>query len=515
MRKVIIATVFIMQMATLSNAQEKNIRDLRLDTLYRDVLQFYLSVYSNIQTADELKGERYESLFIKNGVGMTIPNDYWDKDAASNVFEDGASEYIQQLEGEFQGHIDSLEYSIPYSPNEMIYCKTSQCYYVWIHKIFRYSYREEENGPYEKDTVDNWIRLKIIRSDTAYKISEVVIDSSCYDYDNDHVADNLMDGVCCDNCEGSMGAGEYSLKGCLNIDLDEDGVLNKEDSCIDVKGPRRSYGCPDTDGDGVQNSKDSLPYVKGKKYNAGCPVRELIFQLDVGAALPWNGGFADGPILTNTTYNWKNSSNLALLGYWSNVALLYHFSRHCGIGAGVIATVNKFNNERLQTSTEAYLLNRNTLYDKVDVTSGNYSLLIPYIKFCLGTYQVKHHVVKIEPLLGCGMNGGFAKNNSVSFNIDYRERFPTSNQISLKTKPFIVIGATGGYEWWPVKSKLGVSLNGYYLYGKPGIGPEKFTFSDNTDDYLTFRKQPMQMLGGSLGLQIMLASGHNFFKSRD
>jgi len=59
----------------------------------------------------------------------------------------------------------------------------------------------------------------------------------------------------------------------LNKDFDDDGVINKDDHCIDIAGPSENNGCPwpDTDGDGVLDKDDACVDVAGPKENKGCP----------------------------------------------------------------------------------------------------------------------------------------------------------------------------------------------------------------------------------------------------
>ena len=56
-------------------------------------------------------------------------------------------------------------------------------------------------------------------------------------------------------------------------DTDGDGVLDKDDKCVDVPGPVENQGCPwpDTDGDGLLDKDDKCPKVPGPKENQGCP----------------------------------------------------------------------------------------------------------------------------------------------------------------------------------------------------------------------------------------------------
>ena len=56
-------------------------------------------------------------------------------------------------------------------------------------------------------------------------------------------------------------------------DYDKDGILNNEDRCPRVPGPRDNQGCPwsDTDKDGLTDNVDRCPIDPGPKENQGCP----------------------------------------------------------------------------------------------------------------------------------------------------------------------------------------------------------------------------------------------------
>jgi outer membrane protein OmpA-like peptidoglycan-associated protein len=57
-------------------------------------------------------------------------------------------------------------------------------------------------------------------------------------------------------------------------DTDGDGIPDRDDVCVDVKGVAKYHGCPvpDTDGDGVNDDEDQCKTVAGSKENHGCPV---------------------------------------------------------------------------------------------------------------------------------------------------------------------------------------------------------------------------------------------------
>ncbi|WP_269236370.1 DUF5723 family protein [Flavobacterium flavigenum] len=69
-------------------------------------------------------------------------------------------------------------------------------------------------------------------------------------------------------------AGPVENKGCPWKDSDGDTLLDNVDACPTVAGPVENKGCPwpDTDGDGVLDKDDACPNVAGLVENKGCPV---------------------------------------------------------------------------------------------------------------------------------------------------------------------------------------------------------------------------------------------------
>jgi outer membrane protein OmpA-like peptidoglycan-associated protein len=57
-------------------------------------------------------------------------------------------------------------------------------------------------------------------------------------------------------------------------DVDSDGVLDRDDDCIDQAGNAKNKGCPwpDKDNDGVPDDKDNCPEEVGTQENNGCPI---------------------------------------------------------------------------------------------------------------------------------------------------------------------------------------------------------------------------------------------------
>ena len=57
-------------------------------------------------------------------------------------------------------------------------------------------------------------------------------------------------------------------------DVDSDGVLDRDDDCVDQAGDSKNKGCPwpDKDNDGVPGDKDNCPEEVGTQENNGCPI---------------------------------------------------------------------------------------------------------------------------------------------------------------------------------------------------------------------------------------------------
>ncbi|MDX6181837.1 DUF5723 family protein [Flavobacterium sp. Fl-77] len=68
-------------------------------------------------------------------------------------------------------------------------------------------------------------------------------------------------------------AGPIENKGCPWPDSDSDGVFDKDDACADLAGPVENKGCPwkDSDGDTLLDNVDVCPAISGPVENKGCP----------------------------------------------------------------------------------------------------------------------------------------------------------------------------------------------------------------------------------------------------
>jgi outer membrane protein OmpA-like peptidoglycan-associated protein len=96
-------------------------------------------------------------------------------------------------------------------------------------------------------------------------------DDGCPEPDNDH--DGVLDGD--DSCINVPGPKEN--KGCPEAekDRDHDTIVDVDDACPDVPGVRAFKGCPDTDKDGIPDPEDKCPKepetINGVDDTDGCP----------------------------------------------------------------------------------------------------------------------------------------------------------------------------------------------------------------------------------------------------
>ena len=97
--------------------------------------------------------------------------------------------------------------------------------------------------------------------DTCPDVKGLAAFQGCPDTDGDGIQDSA------DACPEEAGTPE--MNGCP--DQDGDTVADKDDACIDVAGLPVLKGCPDADGDGIADQNDKCPTVKGDKANGGCP----------------------------------------------------------------------------------------------------------------------------------------------------------------------------------------------------------------------------------------------------
>ncbi|NRT16579.1 outer membrane protein OmpA-like peptidoglycan-associated protein [Flavobacterium sp. 28A] len=172
--------------------------------------------------------------------------------------------------------------------------------------------------------VDFHLGLKIPiyqKKDAIVEVTEVMIEETALapDSDGDGVIDR--DDACIDI------AGPADNKGCPYPDSDNDGTLDKDDKCPTVAGPTENNGCPwaDSDEDGVADKDDKCPTVKGTVANNGCPevTAEVIIKLNTfSKAVLFNSGKATIRTESNAkleeilkVMNEFNTANFMLEGY--------------------------------------------------------------------------------------------------------------------------------------------------------------------------------------------------------
>ncbi|WP_417940995.1 DUF5723 family protein [Flavobacterium sp. RS13.1] len=108
----------------------------------------------------------------------------------------------------------------------------------------------------------------IDKQDSCKKVAGSIENNGCPWPDTD--GDKVLDKD--DACPDV--AGPVENKGCPWKDSDGDTLLDNVDGCPTVAGPVENKGCPwpDTDGDGVLDKDDACPNVAGLVENKGCPV---------------------------------------------------------------------------------------------------------------------------------------------------------------------------------------------------------------------------------------------------
>ncbi len=87
----------------------------------------------------------------------------------------------------------------------------------------------------------------------------------CPDLDDDNDGVKNRDDSC------PTDGGKVDAKGCPLKDEDKDGVEDAADKCPQAAGAASAAGCPDQDGDGVQDAQDKCPALKGPAERNGCP----------------------------------------------------------------------------------------------------------------------------------------------------------------------------------------------------------------------------------------------------
>lgn len=100
------------------------------------------------------------------------------------------------------------------------------------------------------------------KEDSCPEIRGVDYLGGCPDSDKDGIGDAD------DDCPRA--AGSPAMGGCP--DTDGDGIVDKDDQCPNEKGSDRLEGCPDRDDDGIADKDDDCPDEAGVIEKSGCPV---------------------------------------------------------------------------------------------------------------------------------------------------------------------------------------------------------------------------------------------------
>jgi hypothetical protein len=181
-----------------------------------------------------------------------------------------------------------------------------------------------------------------------------------------------------------------------------------------------------------------------------------------------------------------------------------------GVGIGEMLFSNRFNNGRLKLSTEVFLTRNEVSYNSVTATGANYSFHVPHVKLCLGTFWKENSVFTVEPTVGMAFNS-WSKGESL-LRTDYTNGNSQVDRISLKTtKSFVLLGGKVGYEFWDDNAGCGFSVNAFYFSGNAPFSQQQVKFGD-LPDVMTFGKNRIQILGGTIGFHCYLTRGSQSYK---
>ncbi|WP_185866789.1 OmpA family protein [Blattabacterium cuenoti] len=134
--------------------------------------------------------------------------------------------------------------------NQVIVSSHSKDYLnFWEHSIgVVYRFGGEDNPDPDKDKKESKKRVKIKEQENSYLPS--IIEKK----EEKNIEENSENKICC-----------------KEDDLDNDGILDREDLCPNKFGLKKFKGCPDTDSDNIPDHEDVCPKKYGKKENKGCP----------------------------------------------------------------------------------------------------------------------------------------------------------------------------------------------------------------------------------------------------
>lgn len=111
------------------------------------------------------------------------------------------------------------------------------------------------------------LKIPIYKTKAAEPTPAPIVPEKIVDLDDDN------DGIIDKNDRCPKVAGPKENGGCPWEDSDKDNVLDKDDKCPSLYGPKENDGCPwpDSDNDSVLDKDDKCPEVKGTRANQGCP----------------------------------------------------------------------------------------------------------------------------------------------------------------------------------------------------------------------------------------------------
>lgn len=142
---------------------------------------------------------------------------------------------------------------------------------LYIFKAAFVHIESQFRAPFSKNDYGNlFYQIGIASSFNKKKIKPVVPKEELKPQDTD--GDGILDKD--DSCVNTFGFAKYN--GCPIPDSDGDGINDEVDKCPTVAGSLKYNGCPvpDTDGDGIDDEHDGCINEAGPIENNGCPVKQ-------------------------------------------------------------------------------------------------------------------------------------------------------------------------------------------------------------------------------------------------
>lgn len=133
--------------------------------------------------------------------------------------------------------------------NQVLVSQSKDYFNFWEHSIgVVYRFGGEYNPYPDKDKKESKKIVEIKEKENSY------LPSLIEKKEEKNIEENSDNKICC-----------------KKDDLDNDGILDKEDLCPNKFGLKKFKGCPDTDSDNIPDHEDVCPKKYGKKENKGCP----------------------------------------------------------------------------------------------------------------------------------------------------------------------------------------------------------------------------------------------------